>query len=509
MTPSEKIKSLADLADILDNKRSSQPLTVAHCHGVFDLLHIGHIRHFEEAKEMADILVVTITPDHYVNKGPHRPAFTDTLRAEAIAALDCADFVAINEWPTALETIKILRPSFYVKGADYKQLDSDYTGGIKLEKEAVGSVGGELRFTDDITFSSTNLINQHIPTLPNESRQYLDDFAQRFALNEIFEYLEHARELRVLVLGETIVDEYQYCEAIGKSSKEPTLVVKAQSCEKFAGGIAAIANHIANFVDNVTMLSYLGTITPQKTFIDENLNQNIERVFLDKTDSPTIVKRRFVDHYFFTKLLEVYEINDDNLTSDDNERLCSYLRENIDSFDLVVVADFGHGMISREAIDILCSKARFLALNVQANAGNKGYHTLSTYPRADFISTAEAEMRLESRDRHGDLKSMITTISEKMNCPRIIVTRGSQGCLAYDKAAGFFEVPALAQKVVDRVGAGDAFLSVAALYARNNAPIELIGFIGNAIGALAVATVCNRQSVDNIALRKQVESLLK
>ena len=157
-----KIFELEELAVLLQGLRKKDKKVVL-CHGVFDLLHIGHIRHFQQAKEMGDILVVTVTPDRYVNKGAGRPAFPDSLRVEAIAALDCVDYVSINQWPMAVETIQLLRPDFYVKGPDYKEKVTDYTGGIGLEESAVRAIGGELVFTEDITFSSSTLINRHLP----------------------------------------------------------------------------------------------------------------------------------------------------------------------------------------------------------------------------------------------------------------------------------------------------------------------------------------------------------
>ena len=120
------INEVEKLANFLKKKKKK----IVHCHGVFDLLHIGHIKYFEEAKSSGDILIVTITPDKYVNKGPHRPAFSETLRAEAIASLDCVDFVAINQWPTAIETIKTLNVDIYAKGPDYKDPNNDITGNI-------------------------------------------------------------------------------------------------------------------------------------------------------------------------------------------------------------------------------------------------------------------------------------------------------------------------------------------------------------------------------------------
>src|SRR5919108_1240176 len=114
-TTSKKIRRLKDLANTLETLRGSGK-KIVHCHGVFDLLHIGHIKHLESARKLGEVLIVTVTPDRFVNKGPHRPAFPERLRAEALASLACVDFVAINEWPTAVETIQCLRPHYYVKG---------------------------------------------------------------------------------------------------------------------------------------------------------------------------------------------------------------------------------------------------------------------------------------------------------------------------------------------------------------------------------------------------------
>ena len=128
-TTRNKIKDIEELASFLESVRAENS-KVVHCHGVFDLLHVGHIRHFEQAKQFGDVLVVTITPDRFVNKGPSRPAFGEALRAEAIAALDCVDYVAINRWPIAVETLRLLRPDFYVKGSDYENPEDDRTAGI-------------------------------------------------------------------------------------------------------------------------------------------------------------------------------------------------------------------------------------------------------------------------------------------------------------------------------------------------------------------------------------------
>jgi rfaE bifunctional protein nucleotidyltransferase chain/domain len=504
---SPKILTLDRLVETLGPLRQKKKIVL--CHGVFDLLHVGHLRYFEEARAMGDVLVVTLTSDPFVNRGANRPAFGEDLRAEMIAALACVDYVAINPAPTATDLLKKIRPNVYVKGPDYRNAENDLTGRIGEEEEAIKSVGGQIAFTGGITFSSTNLINRHMPQLPEEVRGYLDQFATRHPASEIIGYLKKAEGLKVLLVGETIIDEYVYCDAIGKSSKEPTLVIRKLSSEQFAGGILAAANHVASFAGEVGVLTMLGTENSYESYIEEKLAKNIKRIFVRRQKSPTIVKRRFIENYYFAKLMEIYEINDALLSEEEDSVMCDALREHLPNYDLVIVIDFGHSMISGRAIELLRKKAKFLAVNAQSNAGNLGYHVLSKYSSPDYMTAMENEIRLEARDHRGDIKKMVPKVCNKLKAKRMIMTRGKNGCLAYEPGQPMLEVPAVAGKVVDRIGAGDAFLSVSSLLAAQAAPLECVALAGNVAGAMAVATVGNRTPIDRGAMFKFVDSILK
>lgn len=287
------------------------------------------------------------------------------------------------------------------------------------------------------------------------------------------------------------------------------MVVRQLSSEKFAGGILAAANHVAGFCDEVAVLTQLGTEHSHQPFIEASLRPNIRRIFLHRANSPTIVKRRLVEHYFFLKLLEVYEINDAALTPEEDDAVCRALLEHVPDYDLVIVIDFGHSMLSERARSIIRERAKFLAVNAQCNAGNLGHHALSKYPGVDYMTATETEVRIESRDRHGAIRSLVREVYDKLGCRLLAVTRGRNGCLCCAPTEGLIEIPAVAGKVVDRIGAGDAYLSVSALLAAQGAPMDVVGFAGNAAGALAVATVANRDPIDRISYYKQVESLLK
>lgn len=502
-----KVKPLDELLEILDSLRDDKKIVL--CHGVFDLLHIGHIRHFEQARQMGDILVVTLTPDRYVNKGPQRPAFTERLRAESIAALSCVDYVAINTWPTAVDTIRLLKPHVYAKGSEYADPTLDVTGKIVDEKETVESVGGELAFTYDVVFSSSHLINRYLRPFSDEVAEYLSEFSKRSTVDEVVRYLRGARSLKVAVVGEAIIDEYHYCTAMEKSAKEPILAARYVSAETFAGGVLAVANHIAGFCDEVTVVTTLGEDRSREEFIRENLSPNVDPRFIYKKNSPTIVKRRYIEAYLLQKLFEMYEINDEELPEDQDAALCSELSNVVRDHDVIIVVDYGHGMLTRNAINLLCEQAPFLAVNTQDNAANRGFNTISRYPRADHVCLAAREIALEERDRRGDVEGMMLKVAQKVRYGHMIVTLGKEGSICYNEREGFIRVPAFTDHVVDRIGAGDAVISITSLCLAQNAPIEITGFVGNAVGAQAVGIIGNRTPIEPVSLFKYIESLLK
>ncbi len=506
MSASDKVKSLDDLAGILAERPAGHK--VVHCHGTFDLLHLGHIRHFEEARKHGDLLVVTITPDRFVNKGPHRPVFPEELRAEAVGALACVDYVAINRWPMAVETIRLLRPDFYAKGSDYREAEQDHTGGITLEREAIESVGGALAFTDDLVFSSSALINRHLSVFPEDVRTYLNDLSQRYGPREILEYLDAVAELKVLVVGDAIIDEYHYCETLGKSGKEPILAALYRRSESYAGGILAVANHVAPFCAEVKLLTLLGQKNSQEEFIRSKLNPTVDPTFVHMEHGPTIVKQRFIETYPFQKLFELYVMDEEGAATQ-SDQVCELLNEHAPNYDVVVVGDYGHGAVGPAAIDVLCDRAKFLAINTQLNAGNHGFNTVSKYRRADFISVSEREIRLEARDTSGRLEDIVQRTSERLSCRRILITRGAKGSLCYDANEGFVEVPGFAIRTVDRVGAGDAVFAIASLVASQPTPMEVVGFIGNTAGTEAVSIKGNERFMERASLFKHIESLLR
>lgn len=502
-----KILEPQTLAVVLDEARLRGARIVL-AHGVFDLLHIGHIRHLQEARTFGDLLVVSLTEDRHVNKGPDRPAFTEALRAEAIASIGDVDYVTISRFPSAVEMIATVRPHVYVKGPDYKQPADDVSGGIGREEAAVRAAGGEIRITDDVTFSSSSLINRFLPTYGSDVQTWLDGFRSRYSAQDIRVFLDRLSEMRVAVVGEAILDEYVYCDQLGKSAKEPVLAMRFATSEMFAGGSLAVANHLAGFCRSVELVTYVGSSEGQERFIRSSLKPNVRLNFVYKNDSPTIVKRRYVEATLLSKLFEVYYINDAPLGEREETEFSSLLEARLDQADAIVVADFGHGLVTPRIKQQLGESTAFLAVNTQINAANIRFHAISSYPRADYVCINEGELRLDARDRVAPLDSLVGELTKKMRCERILVTRGSAG-VEYFADGTSFSCPAFATRVVDRVGSGDAVLALSAVAVASGVPPDAVTFIANVVGAQKVQVIGNRTSIDKVATVKFIEALLK
>ena len=503
-----KMTSADLLAERLDVARA-EGLQIAMCHGVFDLLHPGHLRHLARAKELADVLVVSITADRFVNKGPGRPAFTETLRAEALGSLESVDFVIITPDATALPAISAIKPNFYVKGGDYVDEDTDVTGNIRRERELVESFGGELVHTDEIVFSSSELINRYLPQHSDAASEWIARIREEFSIEEVQAWLDRVAALRVVVVGETIIDVYTECEALGKASKDPVLCFSRGPSVSHAGGILAVAGHSAGLGATTTVITGINHRNHDDPELGLLRQRGVDLHSVDVDPLPTIRKERLIDNRTGARVLEIYDMDDSPLPPKAEQDFSQAIRDAAIDADVVIVADYGHGLISDASIQALTELPLFLAVNTQVNAGNRGFNSVSRYPRADFVTLNGLEAGLEVRRRHVDLVTFIPALQVRLGAAGILVTLGGAGLDLYSQDGSICHAPALAPFVTDRVGAGDAVLTVTALLSAVGAPPVLIGFLGNLVGAWAVSFLGNEQSLDRATLSKAILSTLK
>lgn len=496
---SRKISPLPGLGELCEAGRAEGKKIIL-AYGGYDFLHIGHIRHLRQARALGDMLVVVLAPDCEI-KTCSLPV-PQALRAEALTHLDFVDRLCIDA-PSLRVALSQIRP------ACYSVMDDN--GGQAYSENAQAlcdELGITLVRTGGVTFDSTVVINQSLASFSEEAREYLRLFKSRFDLADVHKALDAMAGLKVAVVGDTIIDEYCFCTPLGASSKDPILALRYQSSDVFAGGIVAVANHVANFASQVDMFTVLGDQNSHRDFICERLKPNVRPVFAEQKNSPTVLKRRYVEGYSQNKLFEIYLMEDVGLDPEADAVFRATLEQALPDYDMVIVADFGHGAISPATRKLLVNRSPFLGLNAQANSGNRGFHTVTKYSRADYISIAEHEVRLEMRDMRGPVRPMIDTLAPRLSCPNFVVTRGKRGSLIRCKNGQHIEVPAFARKIVDRIGAGDAFLSITSMAARLETPPELLCFIGNVVGALAVEILGNQKSIDKASVKDYAATLL-
>lgn len=508
----KKIFKISELSKKIAKHKLKKKIIV-HCHGVFDVLHAGHIKHFNSAKRKGDILLVTVTPDDYVNKGPNRPIFGIDTRMACIAALDCVDYVCASNSPDAIPAIKILKPNIYCKGKDYIKNAMDITGKIKKEKDAIRKVGGKIFYTQDELYSSSRIINHLGFNMSSSQKKYIDKLklSKNFkGKNTITESLDLFKRQNVLVIGELIIDEYIYTEALGKSGKEPVLVLRDLYTEKYLGGVAAIAKNLFSFCKKIKILSYIGEKKEHEKFINQNIPKKIIKQFILKKNSTTIVKRRFVDNVNRNKILGIHSINDHPLDTKQKNYFKKIVNKDLKKYDLVIVSDYGHGLISNEIAKVILKKSKFVAVNAQLNAANTGYHTISKYVGADLIIINENEMRHELRNKIDSVDKLIKVLGKKLKSKYLAVTSGNQGSRIFSRATKkIHHCPAFADKVTDKIGTGDTMLALLAISIFKKINIKFSMFLSALGAAENIKHMANSVSIKKNNMIKSLESYIK
>jgi rfaE bifunctional protein kinase chain/domain/rfaE bifunctional protein nucleotidyltransferase chain/domain len=503
----KKLLTLENDEIILDEIRSSGK-TMALCHGVFDLIHPGHIQHFSAAKKLVDVLIVSITADEFVNKGPGRPLFDQETRIASLSALVDVDYVAISYSPTAIQVIDQIKPDLYIKGSDYSNEDDDVTGMISLERQHVEKNGGKIHFTNEITSSSSSLINKFYSSFSTTAQEWVKGFKENNGYKETITWLDKIQSLKITIIGETIVDQYTYCDPLAKSSKDPILAFQLGRSSMYPGGVLAIANNCQEWAAKVSVLSFVGKDANDYSNVFSKIDKNIELNLIPTDDRPTILKHRFVDKNSDTRVFEFYNFENDDLPDIATAELEMLINKASANSDILIAADYGHGLFSPQIIENITKQKPFLAVNTQSNAGNRGYNTISKYSRADFVCLNSGELQLEMRSRNPDYFVIIPQILKRINAKYAAVTLGGEGLVVFDNLGNHAKVPAFATKVVDKVGAGDAVLAISSMLASVGAPVKVIGFLANLIAAHEVSQLGHQTSLALSDIKKHAKAIL-
>jgi len=467
---SPKILTLQQLRD-RRAALAAQGRRIVQCHGCFDIVHPGHVRHLQQARRLGDALLVTVTADTGVGKGPGRPLFSDDLRAESLAALDCVDFVHIDHQPSAADLLEITRPDVYVKGREY---ETNRDERFARERAAVEAHGGRVVFTSgDVVFSSSALIesmNGEGDTGHNQIRALLDRHGVSAQTSR--ESLDNFHGRRVAVIGECITDTYLFCDRPDVAGESPVMTLRPLERRTYDGGAAIIALHLAALGARPVLVTGHPPTRDAAALRRRLDERGIETRWIP-TEHPIVEKQRFLVGQ--QKVMKVDLAAPAELDASQQGDLISTAQRACDSCEAAIVADFGQGLLTGEMIRSLCDgvrrRVRILAGDVSGRRSN-----LTHFRAADILCPSESELRDATHDHASGLSAVAWELLSQTGSAGAIVTMGAEGLIAFDRLPDDEHggadwrshlvgehVPALCPAPIDALGCGDAMLAVATL----------------------------------------------
>jgi len=514
--------SLESLQETLDELRSNNK-SIGLCHGCFDLIHDGHIQHLKEVSRLSDYLVVSITNDVNIKKGPGRPVYNESERANILSSIRYVDCVLVINSATGLEVIEYIKPNSYFKGLDYQNYEDDLTGMIEHEVKAVESNGGKIVVTETEKKSSTKIINStNLQSLDDKVHQFINKIREKSLQEEIAHLINDVfPKLKLSVFGDLIVDEYIYTSPVGTTTKSPAISVVYNDRELMLGGSSAIARHLESFAGEVNLFFQQGDLNWEfDKLLEEGMPKKVNLIPIVEANKYTPHKiRYFSSGYPNTLLLESKLDQKNNLpqklfemsylsTATDSTELKKTISENnnlLNDQDIIAWADFGHGFLDDACFRELRKIEGKVLVNAQTNSSNYGFNLASKYSGASFFCLDELEARLLLADRDLPFNELWEDVFNILQPQELFVTRGAKG-LCYGKdAKNFNEVPALATNIIDAVGAGDAVMSAAILCEAANVSDDIKEVLLPSFGAIACSIIGNSESVTKIALEKYIK----
>jgi rfaE bifunctional protein nucleotidyltransferase chain/domain len=508
-----KILSIDALKQAREQARAAGS-TVVQCHGCFDIVHPGHIRHLRQAKSHGDILLVSITGDEAWTKRHGAPLIPEELRADNLAELDCVDWVTIDRRPTAVELLRDVHPDVYVKGKEYERNNDPR---FAEERSVVEQAGGRVVFSSgDVVFSSTALIQ----SLERTSDPYHAQLGQLLAKPQLSglsltSVLSNARGKKILVVGETIFDTYVLCDQPEVASESPVLTLRPLERRQYDGGAAIIARHLAAMGAQPTLVTALPRRTESEQFRQRLEAEGVQVEWI-AIDAPIAEKQRYL-----VGAQKVVKINNYHPLVIDAERQDALIRTAswaCDGFDGAILADFGNGLLSPRVVDRLGATLR-PKVGVLAGDVSGRKAALKNFRDFDLLAPCEAEARHAVQCFDEGLPLVAWRLMEETGAKHVFLTLGPDGLVSFERSPTVLSevsrtdgdlsrvrgehVPALTGFAIDPLGCGDTLLAAATLALCAGSTPLVAAFLGS-LGAAVQAQRLGNTPISSTDLRHAI-----
>ncbi len=423
--------------------------------GNFNIVHPGHLRLLKFASDCGDFLVVGVSSD-----APPATTIPAALRLEGIRAISLVNYAFIlNEPPEAF--ISRLKPAAVVKGKEHEKQ-------FNPEQQVVESYGGKLLFSSgEVRFSSMELLRSEYVEANFSTITKPLEFPMRhgFVLSDLKNQLLRLNGLRVLVIGDLIVDEYIECDPLGMSQEDPTIVVTPLENKRFVGGAAIVAAHAQGLGAAVKYFTVAGVDEPSR-FASATLERyGVDSTIVPDESRPTTLKQRY--RAGGKTLLRVSHLRQHDIRSDILKTILDALTPHVAKTDLIIFSDFNYGCLPQALVDEVVKLGRKHGVTMVADSqASSQVGDVSRFPGMRLLTPTEREARLALHDWNSGLVVVAEKLREKAQAENIVVTLGSEGLLIHAKnSVGVFtdRLPAMNTAPRDPAGAGDSFLTCASM----------------------------------------------
>ena len=495
----KKLISISDLSKKLKLSRKRKKISL--CHGTFDIVHPGHIRHLMYAKQKSDILIVSITKDKFITKSKDGPFVPEELRVRNLAFLEIVDYVIIDDYAKPINLISKIKPDYFIKGFEYSE--NNIHPKTKEEIKALKKFGGKILFSPgDVVFSSTLLKKINKPNIRREKLISLMD-SENVSFNDILKTITTFKGIKIHIIGDIIVDRYNFCSIIGATAKTPTFSIKKMSSETYIGGAGIVARHLKALGANVVLTSVIGDDQLGRFVKKEIISSGIKfNCIIDKSRCTTLKERYWANDY---KLIQIDTV-DNHLLS---KELVDKIKQKVMDVksNAVIFSDFRHGIFNKDNIDTISKKIKKNVLKIADSQVSNRWGNILEFKNFDLILPNEKEARFALGDQDIPVRQLGTSIIRKANSKFMILKLGDKGIMTFRKKGlhprEFFPIETFAENIVDGVGAGDAMLAGSSLGLIASKNILISSIIGN----VAAALICKKSGNQPINLISLIEKI--
>ena len=493
-----KIKTLDELKSIIGDYPRDKKVIM--CHGVFDVVHPGHVRHLVFAKSKADILVASLTTDKYIKKGKYRPHVPEQIRAQNLAAFEMVDYVIVDKQSKPISNIQALKPDYFAKGFEYS---SDLPPETKEEAVIVEEYGGQMIFTPgDIVYSSSKFIDLAPPNLDKDKLLLLMDM-YKFTFNDLRQCLDGLKGIKIHVVGDTIIDSYTRTTLIGGQTKTPTFSVKFEECDNYVGGAGIVSQHLKAAGADVHFTTVLGNDDLGKFAISVLEQSDIKVNAIIDPNRPTTNKNAIIaDGY---RLLKIDTLDNSIISRDIVNKISNYIKS-IET-EAVVFSDFRHGIFNRETANELTKTIPEGVFTVADSQVASRWGNILDFKDFDLITPNEREARFALAEQDATVGGLANSICQESGCKMLVLKLGQRGVFVNkqkeNNEINYFSIGSFASTIKDAVGAGDALLAYTTLVQMKTGS-EVMSSI---IGSMAAACECEIDGNDPIK-PKQIHELI-